>query len=112
MDDRKLWAAHFLVVPLCCGIVCASIHSLRESTHVGLTSVAGRWAWCLLAMKATSVAVGGEWSAFWLSCIRMVRDDDHGKHSQSEGFSRGSRSSPPRRMVTAVGAHWLSVMNR
>jgi hypothetical protein len=63
MDDRKLWAAHFLMVPLCCGVVCASIHSLRESTHVGLTSVAGRWAWSLLAVKAMSVAVGGEWSA-------------------------------------------------
>jgi hypothetical protein len=59
--ERRLWATHFLLVPSCRGVVCASVRHLQESTQVGLTCVADWWAWSPLAAKVTSAAGGGEW---------------------------------------------------
>jgi hypothetical protein len=49
--------------------VCVSVHLLLEYMHVGLTYVAGRWAWSPLAVIMTSVA--GEWFTT-LSTLRTI----------------------------------------
>jgi hypothetical protein len=164
-----LWVTPFLLVLLCHGTVCVFVRLLRESTHVGLTCLPGRWAWSSLAVKTTLVAASGEWFVtlsmlyiilgvvyeqpsfhligginnrvpgagsltrsfttffereqrcpflplpswlFWLSCLKMVHDDNHRKCPQSKGSSRSSRSPPPHRMVMTTCAQWGSVANR
>jgi hypothetical protein len=58
--ERMLRVAPFLSMPLFHDVVCASIHLLQESTCVGLTCKASRWACSPLAVKMTSVVSSGE----------------------------------------------------
>jgi hypothetical protein len=66
----------FLLEPLCRGVVCASVHLLREPVHMGLTYVTNRWAWSPLVVKVTSVAYSSEWF-ITLSTPRMILGTVH-----------------------------------
>jgi hypothetical protein len=71
MPKGKLWATHFLLVPLSRGVVGVPVRLLRESRRVRLMLVADRWPRPPLLARVASVA-GGSWLFMILGLPRMI----------------------------------------
>jgi hypothetical protein len=58
MSEGKLWAAHFLLVPLSRGVVGAPACLLQESRHTRLVCVVDHWVKPPLSVRVGPVAGG------------------------------------------------------